>query len=44
MSGFPERIAHLVGLTARTDQAAWLERVSTEFAVDAGDRTLGGRT
>ena len=39
MSGFPKRNVQLVPLDAGPDALEWLDRVSTEFAVDAGDLT-----
>lgn len=38
MSGFPKRKAHLVPLTAATDSAQWMERLSNEFANDLQPR------
>lgn len=40
MSGFPKRRVRLAPLDPGPDAAAWLDRVSTEFAADAGDLTL----
>ncbi len=40
MSGFPKRRANLVRLEPASDEETWLDNVSTEFAVDAGDSTL----
>ncbi len=40
MSGFPRRTVHLAPLNVRANHAEWIDRVSTEFAVDAGDTTL----
>jgi len=38
--GFPKRYLHLAPLRADKDRDRWVDRVSTEFAVDAGDATL----
>ena len=40
MKGFPKRTARLVKLMADADAEQWLDRVSTEFAEDAGDSRL----
>jgi ATP-dependent helicase HepA len=40
MSGFPRRQAFLVPLCAAGDHESWVDRMSTEFAVDAGDTDL----
>jgi ATP-dependent helicase HepA len=40
MKGFPKRTARLVKLSAGPEAEHWLDRVSTEFAVDAGDGGL----
>jgi ATP-dependent helicase HepA len=40
MTGFPERCVNLVALNPESDKDEWLDNVSTEFAVDAGDSTL----
>ena len=40
MKGFPKRTAHLARLEAGPDAEHWLDRVSTEFAEDAGDTRL----
>ena len=40
MTGFPKRRANLYELTAEQDAETWLDHLSTEFAVDAGDTTL----
>ena len=40
MSGFPKRVFRPAPITARTDHDEWIDAVSTEFAVDAGDSTL----
>ncbi len=40
MKGFPKRMAHLAKLSPTQDAEHWLDRVSTEFAEDAGDLRL----
>ncbi len=40
MKGFPKRTVTLAKLEARSNADEWLDRVSTEFAVDAGDAQL----
>ncbi|MDB6017365.1 MAG: polymerase associated protein RapA [Pedosphaera sp.] len=40
MTGFPKRRARLAKLEAGSKAEEWLDRVSTEFAVDAGDTAL----
>lgn len=40
MKGFPKRTARLVGLESGAEAEHWLDRVSTEFAEDAGDNQL----
>jgi len=40
MKGFPKRTLRLARLESRTDAEHWLDHVSTEFAVDAGDAKL----
>ena len=40
MKGFPKRTAHLAKLEAGPEAEHWLDRVSTEFAEDAGDTRL----
>ena len=40
MKGFPKRTARLVKLHAGPEAEQWLDRVSTEFAEDAGDTRL----
>jgi ATP-dependent helicase HepA len=40
MSGFPKRRVRLTPLDPGPESAGWLDRASTEFAVDAGDLTL----
>ena len=40
MKGFPQRHAHLIRLDAGTEAELWLDRVSTEFAEDAGNTKL----
>ena len=40
MKGFPKRTAHLARLEAGLESEHWLDRVSTEFAEDAGDIRL----
>lgn len=40
MKGFPRRHAHLIRLDAGPDAELWLDRVSTEFAEDAGNTKL----
>ena len=40
MSGFPRRRLHGAPLAAATGHDDWVDRVSTEFAVDAGDNQL----
>jgi ATP-dependent helicase HepA len=40
MSGFPKRLPQLCPLTPEPPAEIWLDRLSTEFAADAGDRTL----
>jgi ATP-dependent helicase HepA len=40
MTGFPKRTAHLAKLEAGPEVDYWLDRVSTEFAYDAGDTRL----
>jgi len=40
MKGFPKRTACLVRLEAGPEAGHWLDRVSTEFAEDAGDTRL----
>jgi ATP-dependent helicase HepA len=40
MKGFPKRTARLIRLEAGPEAEHWLDRVSTEFAEDAGDANL----
>jgi len=40
MKGFPKRTLKLARLEPRSDAEHWLDHVSTEFAVDAGDAKL----
>ena len=40
MKGFPKRTAHLARLASGLESEHWLDRVSTEFAEDAGDTRL----
>lgn len=40
MGAFPKRIARLAKLEAGPDAEQWLDRLSTEFAADAGDTRL----
>jgi len=40
MKGFPQRTARLARLDSGAEADHWLDRVSTEFAVDAGDSQL----
>ncbi len=40
MSGFPRRKVQLIALRAREAHEQWLDRVSTEFALDAGASSL----
>ncbi|MBG87402.1 MAG: RNA polymerase-associated protein RapA [Verrucomicrobiales bacterium] len=40
MQDFPRRIVQLSPIKARKDHSDWVDRVSTEFAVDAGDDSL----
>lgn len=40
MANFPKRIVHLEPISAPADDEDWIDRVSTEFACDAGDATL----
>ncbi|EEF61833.1 SNF2-related protein [Pedosphaera parvula Ellin514] len=40
MTGFPKRSAHLAKLDPGPKAEEWLDRVSTEFAVDAGEANL----
>jgi ATP-dependent helicase HepA len=40
MQGFPRRQVRLIALDAGADREEAIDRVSTEFAVDAGDSTL----
>ncbi len=40
MTGFPKRFARLAELHPQKNAADWIDRVSTEFAVDAGDTKL----
>jgi ATP-dependent helicase HepA len=40
MKGFPKRTVRLVRLEAGPESEQWLDRVSTEFAEDAGDTRL----
>jgi ATP-dependent helicase HepA len=40
MQDFPKRRVTLSAIRARTDHEDWVDRVSTEFAGDAGDNTL----
>ena len=40
MSGFPKRRSQVYALAAPSPVDNWLDRLSTEFAVDAGDTTL----
>jgi ATP-dependent helicase HepA len=40
MQGFPKRIAHLIPIQAKANHHEWVDRLSTEFAVDAGDSNL----
>jgi ATP-dependent helicase HepA len=40
MTGFPKRKAHFAKLEASQEGEYWLDRVSTEFAHDAGDTRL----
>jgi ATP-dependent helicase HepA len=40
MKGFPKRTAHLAKLDPGPEADHWLDRVSTEFAEDAGDTRL----
>ena len=40
MTGYPKRQANLYQLAASQDTETWLDRLSTEFAVDAGDTIL----
>ena len=40
MGAFPKRIARLAKLEAGPDAERWLDRLSTEFAADAGDTRL----
>jgi ATP-dependent helicase HepA len=40
MKGFPKRTARLARLDAGPEAEHWVDRVSTEFAEDAGDRQL----
>ncbi len=40
MKGFPKRTARLARLEAGAETEEWLDRVSTEFAEDAGDTKL----
>jgi ATP-dependent helicase HepA len=42
MKGFPKRTARLARLEAGPEAELWLDRVSTEFAEDAGDTRLQG--
>ena len=44
MQGFPKRIAVPVALAPGDDAETWIDRVSTEFAVDAGDSNLSDKT
>ncbi len=44
MSGFPKRHARLVKLSPGPSAEEWLDRVSTEFAEDAGDTKLQSET
>jgi hypothetical protein len=43
MKGFPKRTARLARLGVRPEAEHWLDRVSTEFAEDAGDTRLQAR-
>jgi ATP-dependent helicase HepA len=40
MPGFPKRTAQLVRIPTGPEETFWLDRVATEFAVDAGDAGL----
>ena len=40
MQNFPKRIVHPAAIKAPKDGSDWIDRVSTEFTVDAGDDTL----
>jgi ATP-dependent helicase HepA len=40
MQNFPKRIVHLAPITVPDDGEDWIDRVSTEFANDAGDTDL----
>ena len=40
MKGFPKRTARLIKLEAGAESGHWLDRVSNEFAEDAGDAAL----
>lgn len=40
MQGFPRRRVHLAALTSTAEAELWTDRLSTEFAVDAGDQDL----
>jgi ATP-dependent helicase HepA len=40
MRGFPTRKVHLVPLEPGPESGGWLDRLSTEFAIDAGDTHL----
>ncbi|MGN6555520.1 MAG: RNA polymerase-associated protein RapA [Verrucomicrobiota bacterium] len=42
MKGFPKRTLRMARLDAGTEEQQWLDRVSTEFAEDAGDTRLQG--
>lgn len=40
MPGFPKRVLNLAPVMARAEHDVWVDRVSTEFAADAGDASL----
>lgn len=40
ISGFPQRIAHLIPLATDRNSDEWREHAATEFAADAGDKSL----
>ncbi len=40
MKDFPKRIVQLAPIAAETNGTDWIDNVSMEFAVDAGDKTL----
>lgn len=40
MQDFPKRTVQLSAIRARSEHEEWVDRVSTEFAVDAGDDSL----